>query len=427
MDSLINRYRNITVLLLVILAQLVLLALQVRNDQDVRMIRVWSVTAVTPVARTLETLRSGTFGVVKNYFLLRDMHEENRRIKADLDRLKIENVFLRTELSTADRAKALAQFQSRTPSRTLASRVIATGAGTNSKLVYVDAGSSAGVMRGMAVVTPDGIVGKVLAAYPTASEVLLVTDPDFAAGVVSQKTHVRGTLKGQGYANCKVDYVANEEKVEVGELFFTSGDDRIFPKGFPAGIVRVVRRGTQFKEIHVEPTGLLHGLEEVLILLEGVHQIIPDAPPPVSAPIYIAPPPPDQPAPVAVTPPGEGTPGAVAPNVAATTEADRLLQRYKSIGDAQGHKFGEGLPGSRPPDFNYRAPAAPAVASPAAPAGNTQTAPAPSTAVPQARPPAAAGTVPNPQPRPAVPPEAKAATSSPHSPAPAGTAKPEPP
>ena len=53
-------------------------------------------------------------------------------------------------------------------------------------------------MRGMAVVTPDGIVGKVIAAYPTASEVQLVTDADFAAGVVSQKTQVRGTLKGQG-------------------------------------------------------------------------------------------------------------------------------------------------------------------------------------------------------------------------------------
>jgi rod shape-determining protein MreC len=93
----------------------------------------------------------------------------------------------------------------------------------------------------MPVVTPDGIVGKVVAAYPTASEVMLVTDPEFAAGVVSQKNHVVGTLKGQGQANCKVDYVPSEEKVEVGEIFYTSGDDRIFPKGFPVGVVRVVR------------------------------------------------------------------------------------------------------------------------------------------------------------------------------------------
>lgn len=405
MDSLINRYRNITILLLVILAQLVLLALQVKNDQDVRLIRAWSVTAVTPLARTLEGLRSGTFGFFQNYFLLRDVHEQNRQLKADLDRLKMENVFLRTELGTADRAKALAQFQSRTPSRTLASRVIATGAGANSKLVYIDAGSTKGVLRGMGVVTPDGIVGKVLAAYPTASEVLLVTDPDFAAGVISQKTHVRGTLKGQGYANCKVDYVANEEKVEAGEMFFTSGDDRIFPKGFPAGVVRVARRGNQFQEIHVEPTGLQHGLEEVLILLEGIHQVIPDAPPPVSAPIYLAPPPPDTPAPVAGGAPAvEGAPGEAAPagKTRATTEADRLLDRYRAVGDAQGHKFGEGLPGSKPPNFNLQLPPAGAAAAQAAPgtgqpAAAAQGAPKPVPApdgtrptAPAVRPPAAA-------------------------------------
>ncbi len=62
-------------------------------------------------------------------------------------------------------------------------------------MVYVDRGSVAGVQRGMAVVTPDGIVGKVIAAYPTASQVLLVTDPDFAAGVISQRTRPAATSK----------------------------------------------------------------------------------------------------------------------------------------------------------------------------------------------------------------------------------------
>jgi rod shape-determining protein MreC len=123
----------------------------------------------------------------------------------------------------------------------VAARVIAAGAGANSKVVFVDRGSGSGMEKGMPVVTPDGIVGKVIAAYPTASEVMLITDPEFAAGVVSQKNHVVGTLKGQGHATCKVDYVPSEEKVEAGEMFFTSGDDRIFPKGFPVGVARVVR------------------------------------------------------------------------------------------------------------------------------------------------------------------------------------------
>lgn len=344
MERLLNRYRNITVLLLVILAQLVLIAVQVRNDQDVSIIRVWAVTAITPFARVLETARGGTTGFLQHYILLHDAHAENLRLQADLDRMKMENLFLKNELSTADRAKALVAFQARTPSKTIAARVIASGAGANSKVVFVDRGSGAGIEKGMPVVTPDGIAGKVIAAYPTASEVELITDPGFAAGVVSQKNHVTGTLKGQGYANCKVDYVPSEEKVEVGEWFYTSGDDRVFPKGFPVGVARVVRNASPYKEIFIEPSGLQHGLEAVLIMLEGVHQAIPEAQP-ANAPVYLGSPPPPAPGAAAAEPAGP-----------VGTDADKLLERYQKIGAAQGHKFGEGTPGSKPPDFNLKIP-----------------------------------------------------------------------
>ncbi len=94
----------------------------------------------------------------------------------------------------------------------------------------------------MAVITPDGIVGKVVNVYPTASMMLVITDPTFAAGVISQKNRVHGTLKGQGHSTVIVDYVQNEQTVEQGEWFYTSGDDRIFPKGLPAGQVATVAR-----------------------------------------------------------------------------------------------------------------------------------------------------------------------------------------
>src|SRR5579871_6369038 len=345
METFLNRYRNITVLLLVIFGQLVLLAVQVKNDQDVRMIRVWTVTAVTPVARIVEWLRGGSTGFVHDYIVLHDTHEQNVRLQAEVDRLKLENNFLKNELNTADRAKALALFQAQTPSKTLAASVIGTAAGTNSKVVFVDRGSASGVQRGMAVVTPDGIVGKVIAAYPTASQVMEITDPDFAAGVISQKTMARGTLKGQGTPMCKVDYLPAEEKVAVGDWFYTSGDDRIFPRGFPVGIVKAVHPGQPFQEIYVEPSGMQRGVEDVLILIEGVHQAIPDEPP-ASQPVYIAPAP--------------NTPDVAQAQPAGTTEADKLRNQYKLVGDAQNHKFGEGLPGSKPPDFNLKVPANPA-------------------------------------------------------------------
>ena len=254
MESLLNRYRNITVLLLVIMAQLVLLAVSAKNDQDVRFIRLWTVTAVTPVARIIEGFRGGSTGFLHNYILLHDANQENQRLRAELDRMKMENVFLKNELNTADRAKALQVFQAHTPSKTVAATIIATGAGSNSKVVFVDRGTASGVQRGMAVVTPDGIVGKVIAAYPTASQVLLITDPDFAAGVIFEKSQVHGTLKGQGTPQCKVDYVAFEEKVEPGEWVVESVheepshqiDDENAPPSYlmhsPAGAGRPFRK-----------------------------------------------------------------------------------------------------------------------------------------------------------------------------------------
>jgi rod shape-determining protein MreC len=288
--------------------------------------------------------------------MLRDTTEQNREMRDELGRLKMENQYLRTELSTADRAQALSVFQAHSQSRTLAARVIGTGAGAASKVVFVDRGSVSGVEKGMAVVTPDGIVGKVIAAYPTASQVALITDPSFAAGVISQKNRVHGILKGQGYALVHIDRVQTEEKVEPGEWFYTSGDDRVFPKGMPAGRVKIVRPGSPFQDIQLEPSGTQNGLEEVLIVLEGVHQQIPEAAVPNST-VHLLPPPPADPG---ATP---AAPLAAAPG----TEADRLRDRYKAIGDAQGHKFGEGGPGAKPPDFNAPLPATPAPAPPAAP------------------------------------------------------------
>jgi rod shape-determining protein MreC len=346
METLLNRYRNVTVLLLVIFAQLVLLAYQVKNDSDVRMIRVWAVTAVTPLARAIEGVRGGTEGFLQNYVVLRDTRAENQRLHSELGKLKLENQFLRTELATADRAKALTAFESRSPSTMIAARVIATAAGASASAVFVDRGSTSGVEKGMAVVTPDGIVGKVLAAYPTASQVLLATDPSFAAGVVSQKNHVRGILKGLGHGNCRVDYVQNEEKVESGEWFYTSGDDRIFPKGMPAGLVTVARSGNPFQEIMVEPSGLASGLEEVLIVLQGVHQQIPELKT-AAQPVYLAPPLPSTPGDAqAVSTAGTNSGAAV------TTDADKIREHYKEVAGEQGHKFGENPPGSKPADFN---------------------------------------------------------------------------
>ncbi len=408
MENLFNRYRNFTTLILVLFAQLVLLAYQVKNNNDVPFLRFWTVTAVTPFATVVEDVRSGVTGFFQNYFTLRDVRSESRKMREELGRLKLENQFLKTELATAEHAKTLAAFETQSPSKMLAARIIGTGIGANNQSRLLDRGSNSGVQKGMGVVTPDGIVGKVLAAYPTVSQVLLVTDPGFGAGVISQKNHVRGVLKGLNYGRCKVDYVENEQKVEMGEMFFTSGDDRVFPRGMPVGKVTAVHDGTVVKDIFVSPTALEYGPDEVLIILEGVNQAVPEYQA-AAKPIYLGPDP---------NPEADDTHGPTGP---LETTADKVMDKYKQIGEQQGHKYGLNPSGSRPIDFNIKLnpnapkPAAGArpevIGKPAAAPGEVlesdvteEVAHPPAVAAPAARPPAG---------QPSVPPTGKSPATNP--------------
>jgi rod shape-determining protein MreC len=195
----------------------------------------------------------------------------------------------------------------------------------------------------MAVVTPDGIVGKVLEVYKFASQVLSVTDPGFAAAVESQKNHTRGVVKGQGSGNEKVDYVPAGQKVEKGEVFYTSGEDRIFPRGMPVGRVTSVEDGPTFQNIYLQAFAAEAAPEEVFVIVDPVHQEIPDAPP-SDAPVFLAP---------DVSGPA-GASGGTGPQAPTTigTQADKVVDRYRQIGAAQNHVYGQGSA----PNFNIKVP-----------------------------------------------------------------------
>jgi rod shape-determining protein MreC len=348
MEFFLNRYRNLSVLVAMILAQLVLLAYQVRTNGDVRLIRVWAVATVTPAARVIETGRSGVSHFFSDYFVLLDVRGENKRMKAELDRIKMDNQYLRAELSTADRARSLLIFQTHSPSKTVAARIIGDTTGAGAKVVFIDRGSSSGIAPGMAVITPDGIAGKVTKVFAMAAEVLLVTDGTFAAGVISQNNRVHGTFKGQGYEGTgKIEHVQNEQKVDQGEWFYTSGDDRIFPKGLPVGEVTTVHQGKTEKEIFVSLSGFRNGLEEVLIIIEGVHAPIPNAPVTNQTVHLLAPPPADAGAAAPVLQPLQSGP--------VSTDADRVKEQYRKLGEQEKHVYGERGNGAP----NYNAPVKP--------------------------------------------------------------------
>jgi len=103
MEALLSRYRTLTVLLLVVLAQLVGVAYQVRTNRDDRLIRVWAVTAVTSISGIVEAVRHNTIGFLEDYFILLDVRDQNRKLKTDNDKLRMENVYYRNQLATAEK------------------------------------------------------------------------------------------------------------------------------------------------------------------------------------------------------------------------------------------------------------------------------------------------------------------------------------
>jgi rod shape-determining protein MreC len=303
---------------------------------------VWAVTAVTPMAGIVEVTRHNTIGFMQDYFILLDVREQNRKLKATNDRLQMENIYYRNQLTTAEHAQALIQFERQSPSKTIAARVIGNSTVVSAKAVFVDRGSTSGVESGMAVVTPEGIVGKIVAVYPLVSQVLLITDPTFKVGVESQKGHIHGVL-ACGTGKCVVEQIQNEDKVDPGEWFYTSGEDRIFPKGFPVGNVISSQTGQGMRDVKLNLSGNPEGVEEVLIVLQGVHRPIPTMPPADEAfsTRSLLPPPREA-----------GTEAAFATKP--QTEADKIVQKYVTVGKEQGHNYG-GL-GSTIPNFNAKAP-----------------------------------------------------------------------
>jgi len=119
----------------------------------------------------------------------------------------------------------------------------------------------------MGVVTPDGIVGKIVEVLPNTAQVLLINDKDSGVGALFSATRTHGVVRGSGDPEPRMEYVINNEKVQSGDAIATSGEDRIFPKDFPIGTVESAKPGNPFQVIRVQPSARLDRLEEVLVLL----------------------------------------------------------------------------------------------------------------------------------------------------------------
>jgi rod shape-determining protein MreC len=277
MEHIVSRYRNLTVLGLVLFAQVLGLAVQTRRSTpeggSANLVRVWTAAAITPIERAVVGVEQGFGYAWKTYFDLRSVRVENQGLKLQLDQLRVQQVRLREDAAQAHRLQALLAFKEQFISQTMAAQVIGTSGSEHSKLVYIDKGASDGIRPDMAVITPQGIVGKVIRVFSGTAQVLLINDEQGGIGAILERSRLQGIVRGTPSGTLILHNIMNDEKVTVGEMVLASGGDRVFPKGMPIGQVKTIRNGPDiFFDIEVTPAADLNKLEEVLVITKLVEK-----------------------------------------------------------------------------------------------------------------------------------------------------------
>jgi rod shape-determining protein MreC len=281
MESFFTRYRNLMVLLAVLLAQIIGLAVQVRRTDSgrntldsrdaagVRLIRLWADAVVTPPEQIFHAAKLGSVALWRNYIDLRSVREQNQELQKTIDRLRLEQASLLEDARQGQRLQALLDFQQRYIYKTLAAQAIGTSGTDSSRVFYLDKGRADGLDRDMAVITPDGIVGKVREVFPHSAQVLAINDPTSGAGVILETTRIRGILRGDAAGRPQIVGILADQRIQPGEKVLTAGGDLVFPRGLPVGeVVRVMPDPDRdsFIDVMVKPAAHLDRLDEVLVI-----------------------------------------------------------------------------------------------------------------------------------------------------------------
>jgi len=263
-----SRHKSIFLLGGMVLLQVLFLAFQVKRDSQGRLIRVWTVSAMSPFERAGSYGIGSVRGTWGHYFALQNTSRDNEQLRHENEALKLQVTQLESRVAEAARLERLLNFRSshqQVPM--LGARVIGASADSATRTIYLDRGEHDGIQKNMGVITPDGIVGKVIETFGNTSQVLLLTDKDSGVGAMLADSRIQSPVGGTGEPLLEMKYVANDDKVDVGERVVTSGMDRIFPRDLPVGTVKEIKPGNPFKLIRVQPAASLERLEEVIVLL----------------------------------------------------------------------------------------------------------------------------------------------------------------
>ena len=265
-----RRQRIGYLVLAVVLGHVILISAQVNVRQEGNFLQVVSFSALAGIEEIISFGTNAVGTAWSRYVSLRDAEEENAVLRESIGQLELQ---LQQQNALARRARSLQrllELRNSVELLTLSAQVIAVDATPWFRTFTVDRGSGDGVRQDLAVIAPNGVVGRVVGTPgPRAAKVQLLIDRNAAAGALIERTRAAGVVTGvDGQSLLRMDYVSNLEDVQIGDAVVTSGTDGIYPKGFIIGTVADVRRGDDlYKSILVAPVVEFAKLEDVLIVL----------------------------------------------------------------------------------------------------------------------------------------------------------------
>jgi rod shape-determining protein MreC len=245
-----------------------LISFQSRRHIDASFVRAGILDSLAPFEKLVDRSFYGVRYVWDRYIALIGVHDDNQRLQRENDDLRMQLAQRQEEVLEAARVRILAGLQNTGIGKSVIARVIGRDP-ARSQTVTIDKGSVHGLKVDSAVITADGVVGRVIHTSNFFSIVQLIVDWQSAVGVLVQTTRRQGIVKGTGAQDLDLEYIDDDNDLKEGDVFLTSGEDRIYPKGLPVGVITLIgpRKGL-LKTVTVRPSADLGKLEEVLCITD---------------------------------------------------------------------------------------------------------------------------------------------------------------
>ena len=265
---LFRRYSIPVFIIILLLSALIVMSLRVKQRKGIDFADAVLMEFCAPFQKVSNFVIKAIHGVFQEYLFLVHLQRENVVLKQRMAELQKENHQMKEMALANERLYKLLQFREKISPSVTAAEVIGQDPSSWFKSVTINKGEKDGVRTGMAVISPEGVVGQILKTAPHYSTVLLITDYNSAIDSIIQRTRAKAIVEGKGENRCQLKYLLRTEEVMVGDGVVTSGLSGNFPKGLMVGEVRKVDKKGHgvFQYAELIPSVDLTKLEEVLVI-----------------------------------------------------------------------------------------------------------------------------------------------------------------